>query len=411
MVKHLAVLGGGISGLALVHFLKKRFGERAAITLYERNPACGGNIQSIAQDGFLFECGPSGFIPNDLTLQLIQDIGLTDQLIQVASGLKRFIQWEGRLYEVPDNPLGFVHTPLVSPADKLAILRGVLNKNISKDQSVYDYAVKRFGVNAAEKFFDPLFSGIYAGDIKRLHMASVASKLKRSSKGARMLTLKLGLGHFIQQLQRTHRANIKCGTAIESLDAIKADHIFCALPSHNAAQLLKPSAPSLAEALEGIVYAPMAVVGLCFPRTALKKPAEGLGYLVPSSQGKDVLGVLVESNMYKWRAREGFYMFRVMMGGRHHPRILNASDEMLVQKAVAEIDHVYGVSSPPAQHWFKAWPYAIPQYEMNYPHTRGQVYREMNTMPHLTLIGNYLDGIAFNDCINNAHKIAHAAHF
>ena len=57
--KKILVLGGGIAGLAAANALRLRGAE---ITLLERAPRVGGNVRTIARDGFLAEAGPNSFI-------------------------------------------------------------------------------------------------------------------------------------------------------------------------------------------------------------------------------------------------------------------------------------------------------------------------------------------------------------
>ena len=59
----------------------------------------------------------------------------------------------------------------------------------------------------------------------------------------------------------------------------------------------------------------------------------------------------------------------------------------------------------PVETFVKLWPQAIPQYEINYPHWRQSIAEQCAKTPGLYLCANYLDGISFNDCINNAKRL------
>ena len=50
-------------------------------------------------------------------------------------------------------------------------------KEIS-DESVWDFVSRRFSSEVAEYFFDPLFKGIFAGDIRKLSIRSCMPLLK-----------------------------------------------------------------------------------------------------------------------------------------------------------------------------------------------------------------------------------------
>lgn len=64
-VKHIVVIGGGITGLTASYELRKQFaaiGQSIQITLIEKSPQLGGAIQTLKRDGFVIEKGPDSFL-------------------------------------------------------------------------------------------------------------------------------------------------------------------------------------------------------------------------------------------------------------------------------------------------------------------------------------------------------------
>ena len=181
-MKRIVIIGGGISGLAVLHYLKQRFGDSVEIVLFEREAVVGGTIRSFKKDPCLFEWGPNGFLDNQpVTLELIKEMGATEELIEANQiSRRRYIQIKGDLLALPGGPVDFFRSPLLPFKDKWSLIKGVFKKNVSKDLSIYDYISQRFSASIAESLIDPFISGIYAGDIKRLHMASAFPKFKRT---------------------------------------------------------------------------------------------------------------------------------------------------------------------------------------------------------------------------------------
>jgi len=406
-MKRIAIIGGGISGLTVLHYLKQRFGDTMEITLYEREAAVGGTIRSFKKDFCLFEWGPNGFLDNQpASLELIEELGVTDQLIEAkATARRRYIQVKGNLHAVPVNPLDFIRTPLLPLKDKCSLIAGIFKKKISTDISIYDYVSQRFSPNIAQVLVDPFISGIYAGDIKRLHMASAFPKLKRKGfKKTRMRSFIGGMGEVIKALDKRYKQHIQTNSEISS-SQINADITIVATPAYAAAKIVENLNPPLAGLLDQIPYAPIAVAGLLFKQGSFKKKPDGFGYLIASKENKDILGVLIESNVYANRSSGGQIMMRVMLGGAHHPAIINDSHELILQKVIREIDSIYGLVSNPIETFVKLWPKAIPQYEISYPHWRQSVAEQCAKTPGLYLCANYLDGVSFNDCVNNAKAL------
>ena len=407
-MKRIAIIGGGISGLAVLHYLKQRLGDSVEITLFEREASTGGTIRSFKKDSCLFEWGPNGFLDNQLaSLQFIEELGLTDQLIEAQAAARRcYIQIKGELSSVPMGPIDFIRTPLLPLKDKWSLITGIFKKNISKDRSIYDYVSQRFSPLIAESLADPFISGIYAGDIKRLHMASAFPKLKRKGlQRSRMRSFKGGMGQIIETLEKRYQKHIQTNSEISSVP-VNADVVIVATPAYAAAKIVENTNPPLSRILAQIPYAPVAVAGLIFRQDSFKKKPDGFGYLIPSKENKDVLGVLIESNVYVNRAPEGQIMMRVMLGGAHHPAIINDEQDQILSQAIREIDSIYGLTAGPLGTFVKSWPKAIPQYETDYPRWRQSIAEQCAKTPGLYLCANYLGGISFNDCIYNAKVLA-----
>ena len=60
-MRTIAIVGGGISGLALGEALQHRArtsGQPIRTVIFEEGPAIGGKISTIIEDGFVIETGP-----------------------------------------------------------------------------------------------------------------------------------------------------------------------------------------------------------------------------------------------------------------------------------------------------------------------------------------------------------------
>jgi oxygen-dependent protoporphyrinogen oxidase len=89
----IAIIGGGISGLAAAHALVERSAElnnAPQILLLEASPRLGGVISTSRRDGFLLEGGPDSFISEKPeALQLADRIGLREHLIETTETHRR----------------------------------------------------------------------------------------------------------------------------------------------------------------------------------------------------------------------------------------------------------------------------------------------------------------------------------
>ncbi len=72
-----AVIGGGISGLACAYRLQQL---GLPVTLLEAEERAGGLIGTVEKDGFLFESGPQSFQGTEVLLDLIRELGIEGEL-------------------------------------------------------------------------------------------------------------------------------------------------------------------------------------------------------------------------------------------------------------------------------------------------------------------------------------------
>jgi oxygen-dependent protoporphyrinogen oxidase len=441
MNKNIVIIGAGISGLTLLYYLKKKYAgwPHVKITLLEAAGRPGGNIRTIQENDCLFECGPSGFLANQpAMLELVEELGLAQELITAdAASKKRFVLVEEALHAVPGNLPEIFNFKPMTLTEKLRIFaEPFVPKSKKPNEAVYDFAKRRFGVKAARYFVDPMVSGIYAGDSEFLSVeaafpgiyeleqrhgsvirgmfASGGKKLKAELKSFRkgmgaLVDALSGLAQESIRLNEPVREIIRAGQyylAVTDRDKYPADEIFICTPAYAAGDLVGKLDADLGTALKSIDYAPLAVAGLVFEKTTLQRTPQGFGYLIPSVEESQVLGVLIESNVFEGRAGASQVLFRVMIGGTRNPECIQKSQQDLLAVALKEIDQRYGVTTSPAATIFASYSKAIPQYETAYLTLKKRIEHGLTELPRVHLLANYLNGVAVNDCVRNAKETA-----
>src|ERR1700686_5386342 len=113
----IAIIGGGISGLAAAFALeeRRRSGADLDYVLYEASARLGGVLRPEPIAGCLFEAGPDSFITEKpWATDLCRALGLGDQLIgSNDADRKTYIFTRGRLVEMPDGLMFMVPTKII----------------------------------------------------------------------------------------------------------------------------------------------------------------------------------------------------------------------------------------------------------------------------------------------------------
>src|SRR5262245_58627203 len=197
-----AIVGGGISGLALGHRLRARGKD---VVVLEASDHPGGTIHTFREQGFLAEAGPNGFLDKEpATGRLIAALGLAGKVkVAETTTKKRFVWLGGKLQPVPASPPAFLRSTLLPFGAKLRVLREIFVDRADQgaDESVASFARRRFGP-AALPLIDAVQTGIYAGDVEQLSLLATFPRLAALELEHRSLIL----GLIRERRQKSERA-------------------------------------------------------------------------------------------------------------------------------------------------------------------------------------------------------------
>ena len=188
----IAIIGGGIAGLAAAYELEKarRAGTPVEYTLFEGRERLGGSLSSETVNGAVLERGPDSFITEKpAAAELARELGIGDQLTPSNDAdRKTHIVVKNRLVTLPDGLMFLVPTklvptaltPLFSLGTKIKMGLELLHpprRTGATDESVADLVRRHYGQEAVDRLADPLLSGIYGGDATQLSARTVLPRL------------------------------------------------------------------------------------------------------------------------------------------------------------------------------------------------------------------------------------------
>ena len=184
MASDVVVVGGGIAGLAIAWELltcKGLLPDGVGVRVLEAAPRPGGNIRTERRDGYVCEWGPTGFLDDaPATLDACRRLGLGPRLTPAfAAAERRFIVRRGKLRELPSGPISFLGSDVLTLRGRLRVLGEpfVPPRRSELDESVFEFAKRRIGREAALVLVDALVTGIWAGSADSLSLRSALPKL------------------------------------------------------------------------------------------------------------------------------------------------------------------------------------------------------------------------------------------
>ncbi len=184
----IAIVGGGIAGLAAAFFLKDR---GAAVTVLEGSPRLGGKLAVSDVAGIAVDEGAEALLARRPEgTGLIGAVGLDSQLVQpgtTAAGI-----WtRGQLHPLPRRQfmgvpadLGELARSEILSATGLARARteaGLPATARTGDVSVASYVGARFGQELVDRLVDPLLGGVYACRSEQLSFEATLPALAQAA--------------------------------------------------------------------------------------------------------------------------------------------------------------------------------------------------------------------------------------
>src|SRR5271155_743199 len=83
-MKRVAVIGGGVAGLAAAYELAclARNGAEVEVVLFEASTRLGGIVETVREGGFVIECGPDAWVSEKpWARELVEELGLGDEVM------------------------------------------------------------------------------------------------------------------------------------------------------------------------------------------------------------------------------------------------------------------------------------------------------------------------------------------
>ncbi len=319
-----AIVGGGITGLATAYYLEQAGREEGwdlTGVLVEQESRLGGKLHTLEEGGFLVEGGPDSFITQKPWARNIAvELGMERDLIAPQSQGVSLLH-KGRLHSIPDGLVGMVPArPWALWTASFLSWKGKARASLEPfirsrpdggHESLGAFLRRRLGTEVAQRLVEPFTASIYAGDAEDLSLRDLFpvlaeweeryGSLTRGLRAARARSqgtspsspfraLRGGMaslpqtivgslrrftvlqGGRVTGLSVGHNGRSPFRLSVEGHDPIAASYVVLAIPAPGAAPLVRSLAPRAVPLLEQLPFASTASVSLAFRREAVSTP-------------------------------------------------------------------------------------------------------------------------------------------
>jgi oxygen-dependent protoporphyrinogen oxidase len=453
----IAIIGGGISGLAAAYTLQKLGVDWV---LAEASGALGGVIRTETRDGFLLEGGPDSMLAQKPEgIALCRELGLGERLlptnpkeraVYILRGRKLHPLPEGMMLAVPTKVRPFLASGLFSWPGKLRMGLDLVipgSGNGRRDESIAAFLRRRFGQEAVDRLGEPLLAGIHAGDPEKLSILATFPRFRdleakhgslvrgmwaaprpKAKPGeptpAAFYSLRCGLREMVDALVLTlprerlvarmpvrsvAKENGRFTLALDRGERVSADRLIVAAPGPRIAPALEGVAPEVARSLAAIPFASSATVLLGYRRQDVAHPLNGYGMVVPRTEGLRTSALSFVSTKFEHRAPEGHVLLRGFLGGVRDPRALELTDEEMAQTVERDMSGILGLRGRPVMTRVFRWPAGTPQLEVGHLERMAETEKAAARVGGLYLTGAGLRSTGIPDSIADGTRAARAA--
>lgn len=448
MSKKIVVIGAGISGLTTAYLLSKKGFD---VTIIEKKNSVGGSIESVIENGFLFDRGPNSALETTPVIaQLINDLELEHELLYASKAAnKRYILRNNQLHALPMSPQGLIKTKLFSGKAKLRLMAEpfIGRSNDGYYQSLAEFVKRRLGQEFLDYAINPFVAGVYAGRPEELSVKSAFPKLyaleekygglivgtvrsirerkKRAEvakQSAKMLSFRSGMIALPKAIEKYFGNNVLLSSEVTSVDKtstgysvtyqqngtknkINCNAVLSTIPSYTASLIFAKYDSEFKTHANAIYYPPVLVYYLVYDKKNIKQDLDGFGFLIPAKENKSFLGALWSSVIFSERTDESKAAFTLFVGGARNPEFVKEDRTTLLTKVRKEFESLMGITSDPTFTSERFWEKAIPQYNLGYVEHERFFDEFEKRNPGLFISGNFRGGISVGDCIKNAEIV------
>ncbi len=449
--KDIVIIGAGLTGLTVAHYLKK---AEADFIVLEKSDTYGGVIQTVEENGFLYEKGPNtGVLGTPEMAEIFEELSEECKL-EVANDQvdKRYILKNGKWEKLPSGLMEGVTTPLFRLRDKLNLLVEPFRKKGKKPhETLADLVKRRMGQSFLDYAIDPFILGVYSGDpnylvpkyaLPKLYnleqdygsfiggaiKKSFAKKDERDKKVTRkVFSTEGGLSALTGALYTSadcenfkfNRKNIQISednkyfTVQAERDGeiitIKTKKVITTTGAFALPEIMPFILKERIQKITNLKYARVVEVVLGFNKWD-GFPLDGFGGLIPFKENRDVLGYLFLSAFLKDRAPKGGALLTLFLGGVRKDYINDYSNEEIKNLVKKEtIDLMQLEKFEPDMFKIIRHKQAIPQYGAD----SGERFETVNEIekkyPGLIIGGNLKSGIGMADRVSQGKELAKKA--
>ncbi|RUL51730.1 protoporphyrinogen oxidase [Lysinibacillus antri] len=454
-MKTVVVVGGGITGLCTMHYLKRqaeKMNMPVRLVLAEKNAYLGGKMHSIQEHGFIMETGADSMVArHPSVLNLIKELEFESELVYNETGIS-YIHTNNELHAIPAGstfgiPMSldslYASTLISNEGKKRALKDSELpNTKFTKESSIGEFLEYFLGKEIVEKQIAPVLAGVYSGDLYQLSLASTLPYLVdykndygsimkgfeanreqfEQAANKKFISFRNGLSSLMNRLEELlPEVEFYKNTSTERIlkidhgyevtfnngESIYADVVVLAVPNTVVRSILNDSQldRNFGKFTNGSAIT--MYLGFDIPDTVL--PKDGTGFIVSHNSDLVCNASTWTSRKWKHTSHNGKLLVRLFYKSNNpkYEELVAMSDEELTQVALEDIRLSLNIEEKPIVVNIEKWIDAMPKYDLAHNEALQETIEDMEkNYPNVFIAGCSYFGVGIGACIGNGKNTA-----
>lgn len=449
-MKTVVVVGGGITGLCTMHYLRRYAQELDTplrLILAEKNGYLGGKMHTEYDKGFIMETGADSIVARyPGVLDLVKELDFESELVYNETGVS-YIHTNNKLHAIPAGstfgiPMGIDSlnaSTLISEEGKKRVLKDfeLPNTGFTKESSIGEFLEYFLGKEIVEKQIAPVLAGVYSGDLYQLSLASTLPYLvdyknkygsiikgfeanrEQFEKAAnkKFISFRNGLSALINRLEElmpeveicknTATTSIKKHNSgyevlFDNRPSVLADAVVLAVPNQVVRGVLKDE--ELDKQLSKFTNASAITMYLGFDVPDSVLPADGTGFIVSHNSDLVCNASTWTSRKWKHTSANGNLLIRLFYKNNNprYEELAAMSEEELTKVALKDVKNSLNIEEEPVVVNVEKWINSMPKYDLAHNEALQVVQDELeDKYPNLFIAGCSYFGVGIGACIEN----------
>jgi oxygen-dependent protoporphyrinogen oxidase len=456
--RKIAVVGGGIAGLAAAYELTAQASEKGlplTLDIFESRDRLGGVILTEREGDYVLDAGPDAILTlKPAALQLCGELGLDDDIIPTRDEHRGVALYSrGKLRSLPYGTgsswtrklSAYVSSGVVSWGSKLRMAGDLVMPRgpVLDDESMGEFFGRRLGREAVDRIIDPLIAGIYSGDPDKLSIYSTFPRFPQmvannrsllltmlktpqsSRSGGRTLpvfcSLRQGLSQLVERIEaRLDGAGVSLSTdvtavrpgadgyTLQTSSGVRDGYtdVILAVPAWTAARMLGDDLGALKRMMESIRYVSSGAVFFAYRKSDVADLTRGYGFLIPNCEGRRIKGATWITNKFAHRSPDDGFLARCFVGGDRTADELEMDDDDVIRMCRDELREIAGITAEPLFGRVYRWRDSNPQYDVGHAQRSREIDEALSGHPGLHVTGSGFRGIGLPDCVKDGRETA-----